>query len=109
MPPLQPQLPILRVKTPRFTHNALAFSPFFDDQIAVASGTNFGLIGNGRVNILKFGQGGLRVVKTWVHQKYVAQVDLLTPGLTRKIVFTMSPGTRPTSGWSSMLHGQNSS
>lgn len=54
---------VLRVKTPGFTHNALAFSPFFDDRIAVASGQNFGLVGNGRVHILQLGPGGLGVVK----------------------------------------------
>ena len=54
---------VLRVKTPGFTHNALAFSPFFDDRIAVASGQNFGLVENGRVHILQLGPRGLQVVK----------------------------------------------
>ena len=57
------QVPVLRAKTPAFTHNALAFSPFFEDRIAVASGANFGLIGNGRVHILQLGRAGLEVVK----------------------------------------------
>lgn len=54
---------VLRVKTPQYTHNGIAFSPYFEDRIAVASGTNFGLIGNGRVHILSLGPAGLQVVK----------------------------------------------
>lgn len=57
------QVPLLRAKTPAFTHNGLAFSPFFEDRIAVASGANFGLIGNGRVHILQLGRAGLEVIK----------------------------------------------
>jgi peroxin-7 len=54
---------ILRTKTPGFAHHSLAFSPFFEDRIAVASGANFGLVGNGRVHILSLTPGGLGVVK----------------------------------------------
>jgi hypothetical protein len=54
---------VLRTKTPGFAHHSLAFSPFFEDRIAVASGANFGLVGNGRVHILSLTPGGLGVVK----------------------------------------------
>lgn len=57
----------LRIKTPPFSHHGIAFSPFFEDRIAVASGANFGLVGNGRVHVMTFGRGaGLSVIKTCV-------------------------------------------
>lgn len=56
---------MLRLKTPSFAHHSLAFSPFFEDRLAVASGANFGLVGNGRVHIVTLGQGGL-VVSKWL-------------------------------------------
>ena len=55
--------PVLRLKIPQFAHHSIAFSPFFEDRLAIASGANFGLVGNGRVHILRLGQGGLNVVK----------------------------------------------
>jgi peroxin-7 len=54
---------VLRTRTPGFAHHSLAFSPFFEDRIAVASGANFGLVGNGRVHVLSLTPGGLNVVK----------------------------------------------
>jgi len=54
---------VLRTKTPGFAHHSLAFSPFFEDRIAVASGANFGLVGNGRVHILSLTPGGLGIMK----------------------------------------------
>jgi len=58
---------VLRTKTPGFAHHSIAFSPFFEDRIAVASGANFGLVGNGRVHILSLTPGGLGVVKWYDH------------------------------------------
>ncbi len=55
--------PVLRAKTPSFAHHGIAFSPFFEDRMAVASGANFGLVGNGRVHVLRIASGGLQVVK----------------------------------------------
>jgi peroxin-7 len=55
--------PVLRAKTPTFSHHRISFSPFFEDQIAVASGANFGLVGNGRVHVLQLSPAGLQVVK----------------------------------------------
>jgi peroxin-7 len=57
---------VVRVKTPSFSHHSLAFSPFYEDRLAVGSGANFGLVGNGRLHILQLGQGGLGVIKTCV-------------------------------------------
>lgn len=55
--------PVLRTKTPTFAHHGIAFSPFFEDRIAVASGANFGLVGNGRVHVLRISPGGLQLAK----------------------------------------------
>ncbi|WVR03084.1 hypothetical protein IAU60_000073 [Kwoniella sp. DSM 27419] len=47
----------LRHHTPGFNHQSLQFSPFFENRLALASGTNFGLVGNGRVHILDLDPG----------------------------------------------------
>ncbi|WVQ72258.1 hypothetical protein IAR50_001807 [Cryptococcus sp. DSM 104548] len=53
-----------------FAHNSLAFSPFYENQVALASGTNFSLVGNGRVSVVQFGEGveggkGIGVMRGW--------------------------------------------
>ena len=67
--------PVLRAKTPTFAHHGVAFSPFFDDRLALASGANFGLVGNGRLHVLQLAPGGLRVVK-WSVSLPAAQLSL---------------------------------
>ncbi|ORY26493.1 WD40-repeat-containing domain protein [Naematelia encephala] len=64
----------LRAKTPRFAHHAVAFSPFFEDRLAVASGANFGLVGNGRLHILQISPTGLNIVKWFDTQDCVYDV-----------------------------------
>ncbi|TKY84661.1 hypothetical protein EX895_006563 [Sporisorium graminicola] len=49
---LPPQPPLARVRTPGFAGYGLAWSPFFDRRLAVASSANYGLVGNGRLHIL---------------------------------------------------------
>ncbi|WVF66550.1 hypothetical protein IAT40_001290 [Kwoniella sp. CBS 6097] len=54
----------LRHKTPGFMHNNIAYSPFFTGRFAVASGSNFTLVGNGRVHVMSTNQawqGGMGV------------------------------------------------
>lgn len=59
-----PGPPALRLRTPGYAHHGLAWSPYFEDRLAVASGANFGLVGNGRVHVLRLGpNGGLLVEK----------------------------------------------
>lgn len=58
-----PGQPTLRTRTAGFAHHGLKFSPFFDNRFAVASGANFGLIGNGRVHLMTLGPQGLVVEK----------------------------------------------
>ncbi|WWC57588.1 uncharacterized protein I303_100120 [Kwoniella dejecticola CBS 10117] len=63
---MTPGPPYLRLKTPKFAHNNLSFSPYFDRRFALASGSNFGLVGNGRLHIIDLDPsipGGLRCVK----------------------------------------------
>ncbi|SPO32640.1 related to PEX7 - peroxisomal import protein, peroxin [Ustilago trichophora] len=47
-----PSPPLARVRTPGFAGYGLAWSPFFDRRLAVASSANYGLVGNGRLHIL---------------------------------------------------------
>lgn len=39
-------------QSPGFAHCSLAWSPFLSGTIAVAASANYGLIGNGRLNVL---------------------------------------------------------
>jgi len=39
-------------QSPGFAHYSLAWSPFLNNTIAVAASANYGLIGNGRLNVL---------------------------------------------------------
>ena len=41
---------IQTVQTPRFAHCAVAWSPFHNHRLAIASAANFGLVGNGRLH-----------------------------------------------------------
>ncbi len=63
---MNPTSPVLRIRTPRFSHHNVAFSPFFEDRIAVASGANFGLVGNGRLHVLRLGGRGLEIIRGYV-------------------------------------------
>ncbi|RXK38415.1 hypothetical protein M231_04324 [Tremella mesenterica] len=65
---------MLKIQTPSFSHHGVAWSPYFEDKIAVASGTNFGLVGNGRLHILQLAPQGLSVFKTFDTQDCVYDV-----------------------------------
>jgi len=39
-------------QTPGFAHYSLAWSPFLNNTLAVAASANYGLIGNGRLNLI---------------------------------------------------------
>ena len=39
-------------QSPGFAHYSLAWSPFLNNTLATAAGANYGLIGNGRLNVL---------------------------------------------------------
>ena len=44
-------------QSPGFAHYSLAWSPFLGNTIAVAASANYGLVGNGRLNILSVDPG----------------------------------------------------
>ena len=43
--------------TPGFAHYGLAWSPFHNNRLALASAANYGLVGNGRLHIVSLGPG----------------------------------------------------
>lgn len=45
------------LQTPGFAHYSVAWSPFHDTRLALASSANFGLIGNGRLHLVSLGPG----------------------------------------------------
>lgn len=53
------------LQTPGFAHYSLAWSPFHNTRIALASAANFGLVGNGRLHLVSLvpGQGGIKLDK----------------------------------------------
>lgn len=59
--PPRPVPPYLRLRTPGFAHHGLKFSPYFDGRAAIASGANFGLVGNGRVHVVQTTPAGLQL------------------------------------------------
>jgi peroxin-7 len=60
--------PPATLHTPGFAHYALAWSPFHDGRLAIASAANFGLVGNGRLHLASVppGQPNLNVDKLYV-------------------------------------------
>ncbi|KZT41680.1 peroxin 7 [Sistotremastrum suecicum HHB10207 ss-3] len=56
-PPLHP--PPLNVQTPGFAHYSLAWSPFHNSRLALASSANYGLVGNGRLHIVSLLPGSV--------------------------------------------------
>ncbi len=63
---------MLEFRTQGFNGYAVKYSPFVDSRIAVASGANFGLVGNGRLYILGLTAKGI-VAEKW----YVPSLQLL--------------------------------
>lgn len=49
---------MLSYRTHGFNPYSVAYSPFFDSKIAVASAANFGLVGNGRLYVLNLSESG---------------------------------------------------
>ena len=49
MQPLRASLPTLHI--PGFAHYSVAWSPYHNGRLAIASAANFGLVGNGRLHL----------------------------------------------------------
>ncbi|KAJ7576999.1 armadillo-type protein [Mycena floridula] len=64
------------LQTPGFSHFSLAWSPFHESRIALASSANFGLVGNGRLHIVSRipGPPGLNLDKFFETQDCVYDV-----------------------------------
>ncbi|ANB11310.1 Pex7p [Sugiyamaella lignohabitans] len=50
---------MLKFRTSGFSGYSVAYSPFYDSKIAVATAANFGLVGNGRLYVLDIGGDGV--------------------------------------------------
>ena len=50
---------MLHFRTEGYNGCAVKYSPFFDNRLAVASSSNFGLVGNGRLYILELTPNGI--------------------------------------------------
>jgi len=57
---------MLEFRTQGFQGYAVKYSPFFDNQIAVAASANYGLVGNGRLFVLELTPQGIRPLKSYV-------------------------------------------
>ncbi|KAJ2898866.1 peroxisomal targeting signal 2 receptor [Zalerion maritima] len=56
---------MLEFRTPQFNPYAVKYSPYFDSRIAVASSSNFGIVGNGRLFCLGLTPNGIQVEKSF--------------------------------------------
>lgn len=54
---------MLHYRTQGYNGCAVKYSPFFDNRLAVASSSNFGLVGNGRLHILELTANGIQPLK----------------------------------------------
>lgn len=51
--------------TPAFAHYSLAWSPFHNGRLALASAANYGLVGNGRLHIVSLAPPTLQLDKRY--------------------------------------------
>ena len=75
--------------TPGFAHSNVAWSPFYTTRIAIASSANYGIIGNGRLNVASTlsgpsGTGGIKLDKLSVSQILHLAVKLMSSSLAMK-------------------------
>lgn len=73
-----PRDPPAALQTPGFAHYSIAWSPFHNTRIALASAANFGLVGNGRLHLVSLlpGPGGgiqIKPNKQSVHPYFLSR------------------------------------
>ncbi|KAK0672278.1 WD40-repeat-containing domain protein [Cercophora samala] len=56
---------LLEARTPGFNPYSVKYSPYYDSRLAVASSSNYGIVGNGRLFILGLGPQGIAIEKTY--------------------------------------------
>ncbi|KAA8651532.1 hypothetical protein EYZ11_005880 [Aspergillus tanneri] len=59
---------MLRYRTEGYHGCAVKYSPFFDNRLAVAASSNFGLVGNGRLFVLELTPNGIAPLKSFTTQ-----------------------------------------
>ena len=63
--------PFAVLHTPPFVHSQAAWSPFFDNRLAIATAANYGLVGNGKLQIASLVSGGGVPVQGQIDKRYV--------------------------------------
>ena len=66
---MEPPLAVLH--TPPFVHTQAAWSPFFDNRLAIATAANYGLVGNGKLQVASLVGGGTVPVRGQIDKWYV--------------------------------------
>ena len=66
---MEPPLAVLH--TPPFVHSQAAWSPFFDNRLAIATAANYGLVGNGKLQVASLVGGGPAPVRGQIDKWYV--------------------------------------
>lgn len=63
--------PFAVLHTPPFVHSQAAWSPFFDNRLAIATAANYGLVGNGKLQIASLVSGGGVPVQGQIDKRYL--------------------------------------
>jgi hypothetical protein len=63
--------PFTVLHTPPFVHSQAAWSPFFDNRLAIATAANYGLVGNGKLQVASLIGGGTVPVRGQIDKRYV--------------------------------------
>ena len=54
---------MLQLRTPGWKGFSVKYSPYFDNRLALSTGQNYGLVGNGRLYILGLTERGIQIEK----------------------------------------------
>ena len=63
--------PFVVLQTLPFVHSQAAWSPFFDHRLAIATAANYGLVGNGKLQVASLVGGGAVPVRGQIEKRYV--------------------------------------
>lgn len=72
---MQAQAPPLVLKTPSFANYDVAWSPFYNQRLALSSAANYGLVGNGRLHLVSVAGGQITIDKMFVLQKETLELQ----------------------------------
>jgi len=71
------------VHSPAFAHHGVSWSPFYENRIAIAASANYGLIGNGRLQVVSL--GGTPALPTGANMDKMSVCRVLLPELVMKV------------------------